>query len=323
MNDKQEYTNQHYIPQCYLKLFSSGGKSVYVKDSQTSPSETKDIKNICCEDDLYSIQTKRIGRFVILENQLQNEVENPYSKLLKEITKRWKRVQTEKLPDKQVLTEDERFLFAAFISIQYIRLPKFKNYFVRLADETSPMQSVFGTKYAEMKGDDIILNTYPDVSPSLLHANFGYNNMDIVTKYAQKISRDYWEFLYTNSKKVCTSNNPICFGDCSKTYDVVPFAQDDTAKFIALSNCYEDWVELPYDNLIKYETYLGFPISRNIYLRVWNKENYPEKYNVNNRFSKLPDEMLDELNDKTLRNSTEIYSLLPFEDVFSNGINNK
>lgn len=320
MSDKQEYSNQHYIPQCYLKHFSSGSKSLYYKDCNTSPSKTRDIKCVGCEDDLYAIQTKRVGRHIYLEKHLSKEVENKYSVLLNEITKSGKRALINKFPDEVVLLEDKKFLFAAFISIQYIRMPMFKEYFVKLADASAPILSVFGAKYAEKKGSDIILNTYPDVSPSLLHANFGYNNLDILTKYAQKLYDNYWEFLFTDSKKVCTSNNPIYFEDSIITNDVIPFFEGDVAKFCALSTCYEDWVKLPYDNLMNFDTYLGFPISRNIYLRIWNRANYPEKCAIDNRFFRMSDELLTEFNNKTFRNSTEIYSSQPFEIIFPNDI---
>ena len=316
MSSKQEYTNQHYIPQCYLKLFSSDGKEVYFKDSYTSPSKTKKIECIGCEDDIYSIQTKTIGRHIYLENKFRDEVENPYSRLLSKITKSGKRAQMKNFPDEIVLSEEEKFRFSAFIVIQYIRMPMFKNYFVLLANEASSLVSLFSDKYVGEKKSDIILNTYPEISPSLLHANFGYNNIDILTKYTQKLFDNYWEFLFINSKKVCTSNNPIYFEDSNIKNDVVVFSKDDVAKFAALSNCYEDWVELPYDNLLKFDTYLGFPISRNIYLRIWNRENHPEMRFLDNRFFILSDDLLAELNDKTFRSSSEIYSSLPFEDIF-------
>lgn len=318
MSSKQEYTNQHYIPQCYLKLFSSGGKVVYFKDCYTSPSVTKKITSIGCEDDIYSIQARTIGRHIYLENQLRDKVENPYSVLLSEITKKGKYTNMYKFPGDFVLTEEEKFLFAAFVVIQYIRLPKFKNYFVQLAEGATSNLFFGGIKFERNNESNILLNTYPDVSPSLLHANFGYCNLDIITKYTQKIFDNYWEFLFTDSKKVCTSNNPIYFEDSMIKNDAVVFSKDDVAKFVALSNCYEDWVELPYDNLLKYDSYLGFPISRNIYLRIWNRENHPEKRIVDNRFFMLSDELLVELNDKTFRNSSEIYSLLPFEEIFCN-----
>ena len=316
MSDKKEYTNQHYIPQCYLKLFSSGGKVVYCKDCNTSPSRLKNINTICCEDDLYSIQTKKIGRNFYLENHMRDEVENPYSELLHEITKSWKSACISKYPDGTVLTEEKKFLFAAFIAIQYIRMPMFKEFFVKLADAAAPILSIYCDKYTRKEGSDIILDTYPEMSPSLLHANFGYRNLDILAKYAQKLYDNYWEFLFTGSKKVCTSNNPIYFEGGNKSN--VVFSEDDVAKFFALSTCYEDWVKLPYDNLTKFDTYLGFPISRNIYLRIWNRANYPEKCSIDNRFFGMSDELLAELNEKTFRNSIEIYSLFPFETIFPN-----
>ena len=322
MNDKQDYNNQHYIPQCYLKLFSPGGKYVYFKDSHTTPSELKDIGSICCEDDFYTIYTKKVGRNIFLENNMRDNVENPYSVRLCEITKIGKRAQMRKFPDEIVLSEEKKFQFSAFIVIQYLRMPVFKNYFVLLANEASYLSTLFGHNYVEKKEPNIILNTYPELSPSLLHFNFGYGNLDILIKYAQKLFNDYWEFLFTDSKKVCTSNNPIYFDDSRIKNDVVTFVKDDVAKFAALSNCYEDWVELPYDNLLKFDTYLGFPISRNIYLRIWNKESHPEKRVVDNRFFNLSDKMLTDFNHKTFRNSTEIYSFLPFEDIFPNEINN-
>lgn len=319
MDKNKENINQHYIPRCYLQYFSINGKMIWNKKATDISSECS-IKEICCEDDLYTIHTEIIDRCVCLEQKvLSAKIETPYGDYLKNIYEAGKKFQSKKCYKNRVLNDDEKFLFAAFIAIQYIRMPKFKRYFDLIAQDAMNTDFIrFMGATLKYEAENVELNTYPFVSASLLHANFGYNNIDIIAKYANYLYDNYWEFLITTCPKVCTSNNPIHFADNIPNNASIPYSKEDLVKFIALSTVFEEHVTLPYDALIHFDSFIGFPITKYIYLRIWNKNKFPEKRNIDCLFSDMSDDTLADLNQRTLKDSEEIYSAIQIENIFQN-----
>lgn len=314
MNEDHIY--QHIVPKCYLKYFSPDKKKIWVKKLNEKPS-FDNISEVGGENYFYDINTPKTGRKKeIEENVLGRTIETPYGDYLSYIYKAGKKYKRDNNKDK-VFDDDKKFLFAAFIVIQYIRLPKFKYFFELMAHDfdKSPLKCL-----AKEQLDKIItpedINTYPYVSASLLHANFGFYNYGIIVKYAKYLSNNYWEFLITSSNKVCTSNNPIQIDNSIQDTDAIHYEKNDIAKFAALSNFFDEKVMLPYDDLINFDTSIGFPINRNIYLRIWNKNKFPDKKNIDCIFAPISDEELESINILTYSNCTELYSHLRFEEIF-------
>ena len=318
MNEDHIY--QHIVPQCYLKYFSPDKKKIWVK-RLNEDSSFDYISEVGGENYFYDINTPKTGRKTeIEENVLGKRIETPYGDDLKHIYEEGKIFQ--QTSNKNIIFEgDKKYRFATFIVVQYIRLPKYKHYFELMAQdfEKCPLE-ILAKEQLEKAADSEDINTYPYVSAPLLHANFGFNNYDIIDKYAKYLSNNYWEFLITSSNKVCTSNNPIQIANINSKMDAIPYSINDIAKFAALLNKFEEWVPLPYDDLINFDTFIGFPINRNVYLKIWNKNKYPQKKERDCIFVPISDVELKRLNLMTYHNCTELYSHLSFNEIFDNEI---
>ena len=316
----KDHIYQHIVPRCYLKYFSPNKKEIWVKKRNGSTFFDK-INEVGGENYFYDINTPKTGRKTeIEENVLGKTIETPYGNYLKHIYEEGKKyLQT---GSKNIIFEGyKKQLFAAFIVVQYIRLPRFKHYFELMAQdfEKSPLKFL-AKEQLEKVADSEDINTYPYVSAPLLHANFGFNNYDIIDKYAKFLSDNYWEFLITSSNKVCTSNNPIQIANINSTIDTIPYSINDISKFTALLNKFEEWVPLLYDDLINFDTFIGFPINRNVYLKIWNKNKFPQKKETDCLFVPISDVELKSLNLMTYHNCTELYSHLSFNEIFDNEI---
>jgi len=316
----KDHIYQHIVPRCYLKYFSPDKKKIWVKKRNESTS-FDNINEVGGENYFYDINTPKTGRKTeIEENVLGTSIETPYGVDLKHIYEEGKTfLQTS---NKNIIFEgDKKYRFATCIVVQYIRLPKFKHYFELLAQdfEKSPLKYL-AKEHLEKITEPEDINTYPYVSASLLHANLGFHNYDIIEKYAKFLSDNYWEFLITSSNKVCTSNNPIQIANINSKIDAIPYSVNDIAKFVALLNKFEEWVPLPFDDLINFDTFIGFPINRNVYLKIWNKNKFLQKKETDCIFVPISDVELKSLNLMTYHNCTELYSHLSFNEIFDNEI---
>lgn len=57
-----ETIRQHYIPRCYLKRFSSDGKSINTYDKKLSKTYQTSMMAVCYEDRLYSLSDDFVTR---------------------------------------------------------------------------------------------------------------------------------------------------------------------------------------------------------------------------------------------------------------------
>jgi len=120
-----EYTNQHYVPRCYLRGFSFGKKEnpmVYVYDKKISKPYVTPIKKICYEEDLYTIKDTQLSEKERKRhyevNYLKKEVEDYYGPCLEDTVS--------KLSENNTLTVQEKIELAHFIAIQFLRQPNVK-----------------------------------------------------------------------------------------------------------------------------------------------------------------------------------------------------
>jgi len=110
----------HYIPQFYLKGFSSDGEHLFVLDKEASESERfryQSINAIAFQKHLYTYQTER-GKKETLED-LFSQIEGRTAAVIK------------KVAQKQDLTNQERNDFSLLLSFLRIRVPYSKKEFER------------------------------------------------------------------------------------------------------------------------------------------------------------------------------------------------
>lgn len=53
---------QHYIPRCYLRMFSDNEKSIYTYDKKASKSYQTSMMAVCCEKDIYTLSDEYVKK---------------------------------------------------------------------------------------------------------------------------------------------------------------------------------------------------------------------------------------------------------------------
>lgn len=216
------YKNHHFIPECYLKGFSSDGKKVMVYNKQTSSSYRKAFKNVAFVENLYTVSKKYIDA-VPLEGLHEKyfevdyfaaTIESAYNKQLIELRSRtddWISNPSE-LP---VLTVDDKEALAAKIAIQSLRLPtikeayysgyrKMKNHRLEviksmLVDNNETISKEFIQKIEHVHDEDYA---------SVLHATL-YTDAKLLEQKTRQLCNKAWAFLISTDSSLFTSDNPI------------------------------------------------------------------------------------------------------------------
>lgn len=83
----EKHKSHHYVPQCYLRNFTSNNKSlwVYNKSKIDKNIYQQAISNICCKDDFYSLDGIENDKLLIEKEYFSSNIEPLFSALLKNI----------------------------------------------------------------------------------------------------------------------------------------------------------------------------------------------------------------------------------------------
>ena len=128
---EKNHVKQHFIPVCYLRGFSRNDKTLYVYDKQISKAYCKAFKHIGYADYLYRIDNKYIkkdlddtvdGNFYETEYFAKN-IETEYHRILIDLRRRASDWLLDKNPSPAFSNNVDKDLFAAYIGVQYLRLP--------------------------------------------------------------------------------------------------------------------------------------------------------------------------------------------------------
>lgn len=210
---------QHFIPQCYLRLFSLDKKNINVyskKHVRKSPIQA--IVKTAYKDYFYNIPQK-----IIVTNNLEisttfyeteffsKVVEQEYSKLVGKLTA--VKIENEKITKPQPLTVDEKQLFAALIAVQYLRLPTVIDEYWETFRKTGSasldiIKSFMASQHPDQKKfiDSIELDLDKDYKP-VEHSNL-YTDENLIANLQDLILDKIWIFHVTKDN-FHTSDNPI------------------------------------------------------------------------------------------------------------------
>lgn len=107
--------NQHYVPQFYLKKFVNSDEKLEILDCERRKVVTsRTPKSVCNEEYFYSLNNQLDEVSQVLEKELgriESSVSNVYDKI------------SQKFTNFEQITEDDKFLIATFMSLQYLRGP--------------------------------------------------------------------------------------------------------------------------------------------------------------------------------------------------------
>jgi len=210
----------HYIPQFYLKGFSSDGKHLFVLDKQTSQEERfryQTINSIAFQKHLYTYQTKSKKKETL--EDLFSQVEGRAATVIK------------KVEQKQDLTDQERNDFSLFLSFLWIRVPYSKKEFERSTQqlyEKIARKSVAMTpkknlkEFFEKRGKDLTDKEIDDLVDFAINEKRSKITVTVPQGYwikqmlllgvdiAPALEIADWEFrIATKSLAFVTSDNPF------------------------------------------------------------------------------------------------------------------
>lgn len=253
---------QHYIPQCYLRLFSDDGKHIWTYDKEKEQEYSSTISDVCTKNDFY-----KISKEYIQENQELNELsiekdffadyyEPKYSDALIHLNQ-LAEDSIKNGPKKVSLTQKERVDFATFLTIQWLRLPSIRQDNESIFDELMPrMIKLFSEGLAIEKKDHDIAKLHIEATikdKSVYHAKCSFLDEKLVNTYAIALTNNIWMFSYSDDGNFYTSDFPITV------------------------NAHEKGVRPICQGLTQYGAELTFPLSKNLALTIWDKEYFKEK----------------------------------------------
>lgn len=297
---------QHFIPQCYLKNFTSNRKSLFVfnKSKPNSKVYQQAVSNICCKDNFYSLNGISNDKLVIEKDYFSKQIEPSLSDLLKQIIEKGSKYIKDKIPC-EIFTPEEKYVFAYLLSIQWFRTPyQQKTIYDSSIEIGAKMMRLFQEGLSKETGNDNYkkLNIKTNIDPTLEHAKSGFMNYSLLNQYAEALANNYWEFYITKLNKVYTSDFPI------------------TVKK------HKEGVRNTFDGLACCGTELTYPISQNICLTIWDKEYFQDKKSKDLKFSNMSDSILNHFNAIRYEYCNELYcsendfSFFKFYDNFLKNI---
>jgi len=301
---KQPNTNQHYIPQCYFRNFSSNNKSIYVYDKNLGRSFPNPIAidKICCKDDYYSLlaknvdtnKSKREKELIIEKDFFADDIETKFGILLKRIISN----KDEWIQDNNTsaISDEEKQELSELIAIQFLRLPNKRDDLISSfeGDFMKDVIKIFQMGLSIETGNKSIenLQIIPKVeSHSQLHAVKLFCNQEIIDEFTSTLYHKYWDFFVSTDNDILTSDNPIVIKTHKK--GVRPLCSGLGAE----------------------STEISFPLSKNIVLVIWDKNYFPSKGITDCQFSIIDDKKKREYN--LLRYGCAIQRIFGFNNEFS------
>lgn len=270
--DKNAHKSHHYIPQCYLKNFSENGICLFVYNKDYSKSYVQAINKTCCIKDFYTLPK------IYCENQLEplfleceyfaKEIEPKYSVLLNKILAKEIEWMLNRSNNIKVLSSEEKFEFANYLTIQWFRMPQMRNCIKGINDDIIPkMIRLFqeGMAIENNNPDFLKLDIGYNIDPVIEHASSSFCNSDLIYAFAKALFFNSWEFFVSDSNSIYTSDYPLV---------VEPHVQN---------------VVQQYQGLASYGSELSFPISKNIILTIWDNKYFKNKQQYDCRFTPLSD----------------------------------
>lgn len=257
----KDYTKHHYIPQCYLKNFSTDGKGIYVYNKKKSKSYCTSIENIFFEKDFYSIDERlipnfardKVGRESIERDYFANVVESQFAKFLDNITIVSNRyMQSGKIFEVFPFEYTEHIAYQ--IVMQYFRTPEARKYCVNLVHNIRMYLKILvdnGAIIDRKERMQVIKDLEQPYDDVLDHCCTCFNPF-LIKKTVDMIQNNIWSIYFSSGECFVTSDSPII---------IERETQHDVCDFF---------------NLNLESTNITFPLTNRILVRIWDRTYYKE-----------------------------------------------
>ena len=218
---EKNHVKQHFIPVCYLRGFSRNDKTLYVYDKQISMTYCKAIEKIGYADNLYRIDKKYLNKETndpIDENYYETEyfaknIESEYNRILIDIRRRALEWLTHKNPTSAFSSNVDKDHFAAYVGIQYLRLPWVRemhyNSYQKAQDKRLEIIKAFLiSENPELEPSRDLKFKHDERYGAVLHS-FLYTDAEIVNTMQDRLLKKSWAILASTENNLFTSDNPL------------------------------------------------------------------------------------------------------------------
>ncbi|WP_282037654.1 DUF4238 domain-containing protein [Saccharicrinis aurantiacus] len=219
--NKNQNKIQHFVPQCYLRNFSPNGIYVFIYDKIAKKQYRNSVDKIAYEDFFYELPESFItnlseipfGTKFYEKEFFANNVESLFTKLLEKIVeKQQKWINNRK--SFEVFNNEEKYLFAQLIAIQYLRMPNIREKYSdaskkHINAEQKIIKAFLSKSKPELKDSfDKINVQYNKAYDPILHSEI-FANIDLFVGMAEQLINKHWIFYYNDNNDFFTSDNPI------------------------------------------------------------------------------------------------------------------
>lgn len=254
MNKGIEHRKHHYVPQIYLRQFAHGNGKVknpkyflYAYNRKAKKPFEINVEDACQIPHFYKISDEYLSEntqsnlnplsFEI--EHFANYVEANLTSILHEINER-KEDCIKRRDSIFPMIDNDKFLLADQIVIQFLRHPNMREYDKSFFDDFYPkMIRIFQYGLAKELNEPGIaeLNIGIKKDDVVLHAKYSYLNDELVSAFSKDLSNNLWSFVYSPKNQFLTSNNPIV---CTQQFPYerplnLGLNQKGAIKFFALS----------------------------------------------------------------------------------------
>lgn len=247
----------HFVPQCYLTNFANDSGQILVHDKLNNKFFPLNIANVAKKRDLY--YTNNESNNYYWELFYANNVEPLFSKILKDIIRNMNLKPVVK-PLTGMIKKD----FAKMIVYQMLRVPPRIDYNIdNYHNNIYPTFYNLIGQYENVFGKDNIHKIRNKISDDLMVKDIllsAMNNDKRINRFSNILLNKTWIFFYNESD--------------------MPFLISDNP--IVMYNFIEKGTSSAYCGIGRKDTYMTFPISKNILLMLAPKEVYFGKLDIYN-----------------------------------------
>jgi hypothetical protein len=268
----KKHTKQHFIPVCYLRGFSANDKTLYVYDKQISKAYCKAIEKIGYAENLYRIDKKYLNKQLkdpIDENHYETEyfaknIESEYNRILIDIKRRAQEWLAHKNPTSAFSSNVDKDHFAAYVGIQYLRLPWVRemhyNSYEKAQDKRMEIIKAFLiSENPELEQSRDLKFKHDERYGAVLHS-FLYSDPEVVNTTQDRLLKKSWTIWVSPKNNLFTSDNPL----------------------IVINRLR---VDAPAGDLTMHGAQIIFPISGNLALSMWDHDGFDHGKHVLDGFN--------------------------------------
>lgn len=143
--------NAHFLPRTFLSGFLNNSRKIHQLNTKYRNWKEKDVEQVAYKPDFYSFQDEEGNRYDEIENPIFSDIEAPYAEIISKIES------SEELTEKEI---EDLFVFISFL---LYRIPRMKEYYVKMMTE-APMINL---RSMARRAPELLKGMYEDIKDGL------------------------------------------------------------------------------------------------------------------------------------------------------------